>query len=162
MENQNNTLNNPLDPFRISSNSSNDRASKVLDKMKEDNSITDYGFSPDPFCVYDGWFESSNGNKYIFEIKDRNYPHNHFKDGWMLEEKKRAAMEKERIALEYKGSVYINTFTDSIGLVWVLTNLSFGKPHSVEAVATSAVRGRIVEKPTHNLLVSQAHRKYTI
>jgi len=161
MENQSNTST-PKPQSVIMATASNQRAVIVLNMMMADKTIIDYGFSEDHFCVYDGWFETASGDIYLWETKDRNYNHDHFSDGWMLEVKKKDAMEAARAELDYKGISYINTFKDGIGLVWNLSKMSLDKVVSQTAPRTSAVYGTTITKATVNLLVSKAARKYSI
>jgi len=151
--------------FQAAADSSDNRAVKLLQKMMEAKLILDYGFVPeDKYSVYDGWFLGARGGKYLFETKDRKYKHNAFPDGWMLEAKKKAALDAKCKELGYKGSAYINTFTDGKAVIWNLNWLdkAEAKIVNMEAPSTSAVLGGLTNKKSIMLQVKDAARVYDI
>lgn len=69
--------------------------------------------------------KSDNEYYYCIECKHRDYKHNQFKDGWIIEKHKKKSLNED-INKKYK-PIYLNTFRDGYCLVWDLTKIDWKK-----------------------------------
>lgn len=132
---------------------------ELLEKVLIAGKAKKWWFSTDKASIWDAKYITDDVLN-IVEIKVRNQNYNTYPD-WIIELKKCKALSievsREQLTTDKKVSAYyINFFNDGYFAIWCINRIDFSKVEIKWCKATTAIKGKYVEKEIIPLKISDA------